>query len=266
VGDAKARRSAFGFNPQGFRHPIVAPFAGEPDPVRAGLTEAKTWQFHKLSLLKDTPARVALAFENGDPAVVESPRYRGTVVQVATSADAGWTTWPLHPSYPPMMEQLVMFSASGRLSERNVKVGQPLDQVMPAAGENAPVTVTVPGGRTQATKLKPAGGISLLHFEETELSGPYRVKVGPPIAQEVAFAANPDPAESDPAKLDQVGLKSAVPGWGFDYLTNWRELTDDAASVSRRGEFHRPLLYALLGFLLLESFLAWRFGHNGPRG
>jgi hypothetical protein len=92
------------------------------------------------------------------------------------------------------------------------------------------------------------------------------VKVGPPLAQEVTFAANADPAESDPAKLDRAGLKAAVPGWNFAYMPNWKELTDDAASVSRRGEFHRPLLYALLGFLLLESFLAWKFGHNGPRG
>jgi hypothetical protein len=39
-------------------------------------------------------------------------------------------------------------------------------------------------------------------------------------------------------------------------------LTGNAAAVSRRGELHRQLLYALLAFILLESVLAWRFGHN----
>ena len=44
------KEASFGFDPLGFRHPIVADFAGEPDPVQAGLTGSKTWQFHKLKL------------------------------------------------------------------------------------------------------------------------------------------------------------------------------------------------------------------------
>lgn len=265
VGDASKKGAAFGFNALGFRHPIVEPFANEPDSVVAGLTATKTWQFHKLKLPQGSVAKVALAFDNGDPAVVEMPRHRGTVIQVATSADSGWTTWPLHPSYPPVMEQLVLQAASGRAAERNVRVGQPLDQALPESGASAVVTVVLPGGRSVPSKLQAAGGVSLLHFEDTELSGPYQVKVGPPLATESTFAANPDPAESDPAKLDRAGLAAAVPGWTFAYMTNWKELTGDAGGVSRRGEFHRPLLYALIAFLLLESFLAWRFGHHASR-
>ncbi len=264
VGDAAKRESGFGFNPLGYRHPIVSAFDSEPDPVQAGLTGAKTWQFHKLKLPPGSPAKVALAFDNGDPAIIESPRFRGTVIQVATSADAGWTTWPLHPSYPPVMEQIVLQAAAGRLAERNVRVGQPLDQALPAAGESAAVSVVIPGGKSVASKLKAAGGISLFHFEDTELSGAYQVTIGPPLALEATFAANPDPSESDPAKLDRAALAAAVPGWTFDYMTNWKELTGNAGAVSRRGELHRPLLYALLGFLLLESILAWRFGHYAP--
>ena len=99
VGDAAKRETAFGFNPLGFRHPLVDAFRGESDSVKAGLTQALTLQYHKLVLPKDSDAQVALAFETGDPAVIEAPRRRGKVIQVATSADAGWTTWPLHNSY-----------------------------------------------------------------------------------------------------------------------------------------------------------------------
>jgi hypothetical protein len=262
VGDASTKQSSFGFNALGFRHPIVEPFLGESSPVTAGLTSVKTYQFHKLKVPRGSSARVALAFDNGDPAVLEAPRSRGTVIEVATSADSGWTTWPVHPSFPPVMEQVVLQAAAGRQSERNVRVGQPLDQSLPPAGELAPVSVVVPGGKTVASKLQAAGGVSQLHFEATELSGPYVVKVGPPLVLESTFAANTIPAESDPAKLDRAGLAEAVPGWSFAYMTNWMELTGNAAAVSRRGEFHRPLLYALLTFLLLESFLAWKFGHH----
>jgi hypothetical protein len=266
IGDATKMESAFGFNPLGFRHPIVDIFADTGDPVIAGLTEAKTWQYHKLKLPPGSSAKVALAFSNGDPAVIEVPRHRGTLIQVATSADTGWTTWPLHRSYVPVMEQIVLQAAAGRTAERNVRVGQPLDLALPESAAGAAASVVVPGGRSVSSRIARAGGVGQLHFEETELSGSYLVKIGPPEPREATFAANPDPAESDPAKLDRAGLVEAVPGWTFAYMTNWKELTGNAGAVSRRGELHRPLLYALLVFLLVESYLAWRFGHHLPRG
>ena len=198
--------------PAGLPAPDREPIRGRADPVTAGLTRAMTWQFHKLKLPEDSTAQVALAFDNGDPAVIEAPRHRGKVIQVATSADAGWTTWPLHPSYPPVMEQIVLQAASGRLAERNVRVGQPLDQALPAAGASAAGRRwSMPEGQPVAAKLKAAGGVSQLHFEETELSGAYQVRIGPPLALETAFAANPDPAESDPAKLDRAAGASGFP-------------------------------------------------------
>ena len=113
------------------------------------------------------------------------------------------------------------------------------------------------------TKLQSAGGVSQLLFENTDLSGRYQARVAAPSPEEISFAANPDPLESDLAKLEKPELAEVAPGWNVLYLTNWRELTENAESVGRRGEFHRPFLYALLVLLLLESFLAWRFGHHG---
>ena len=262
VGDASKRQAGFLFNPLGYRHPIISEYQGESDPVTAGITQAKTWQYHKLVLPKDTKAEVAMAFENNDPAVVELQRQRGTVVLVATSADAGWTDWPLHRSYPPIMQQIVMRASTGRFAERNVRVGQPFDRSFPASGAGAQVTVVTPRNQSISTKLQASGGVSEFHFEQTELSGRYQVQVGPPLSQESSFAANPNPAESDLTKLDRAALADAVPGWNFLYLTNSRELTQDASSVGRRGELHRPLLYSLLALLLVEAFLAWRFGHH----
>ena len=74
--------------------------------------------------------------------------------------------------------------------------------------------------------------------------------------------ADPDPAESDLAKLDRSALEQRLPGWSFSLLTNSPELSQSAASVGRRGELHRPLLYGALVLLLLETFLAWKFGYH----
>jgi hypothetical protein len=160
------------------------------------------------------------------------------------------------------MVQLVHQAAQGRLAERNVRVGQPLEVSLPASGALASATVVLPGGKAVPTRIQAAGGVSLVHFEDTELSGTYQVRIGPPLALESTFAANPDRAESDPAKLDRAALVEAVPGWNFAYLTNWKELQASAASVSRRGELHRPFLYGVLVLLILESFMAWKFGHH----
>jgi hypothetical protein len=265
VGDAVKKEGTFSFNPLDYRHPILADFGGQADEVRAGLTGARTLQYHKLKLPAGTSAQVALAFDNSDPAVIEARHSRGTVIEIATSADIGWTTWPMHLSYAPVMEKIVFEAASGRLAERNVKVGQPLEQALPGSGTAAAVTVVLPDGRTVPSKLQGAGSVSQLHFEQTDLSGPYEVRIGPPLALEAAFSANTDPAESDPAKLDRAGLVESVPGWTFAYLTNWKELTGNATSVSRRGELHRYLLYGVLVLLLVESILAWQFGHHAPR-
>ena len=72
------------------------------------------------------------------------------------------------------------------------------------------------------------------------------MRIGPPLSLDSLFAANPDPAESDPAKLDGAGLKAALPGWDFQYEADWRRLLRGVAAVGRRGELHRLLLYGVL--------------------
>jgi hypothetical protein len=262
VGNAAKKEGGLAFNTLQYRHPLVAEFRNQSDPVTAGLTLVRVYQYHKLTLPKETEAQVALAVESGDPVLIEKPRHRGKVIQVATSADADWTSWPLHNSYPAVMQQIIFQAAAGRLAERNIKVGQPYDQSFPAAALSAQASIVTPKGQTVTARLTPSGGASQLHFEQTELSGPYQVRLGPPVGAESSFAANPDPAESDLAKLDRAGLEQRLPGWNFVHMTNASELAQSATSVGRRGELHRPLLYGALALLLVESLLAWKFGHH----
>src|SRR5262249_318155 len=157
IGDAVAgaerkNQSAFGFDSMDYRHPILAEFRGEDTPVLLGWSLVRTWQYHKLKLPRNSDAQVALKFDDGDPAIVEADRHRGKVIQVATTADDGWTTWPMHKSYPAVMEQIVLEAASGRQAERNVRVGQPLDQAYPASGASAAGAVIRPARRTGASR------------------------------------------------------------------------------------------------------------------
>ena len=113
MGDAAKKEGGFFFNPLGYRHPLISEYQGQTDPVTAGITQVITLQYHKLVLPPNTKAQVAMRFDTGDPALIETQRHRGTVIVVATSADIGWTNWPVHRSYPPVMQQIVMSASSG---------------------------------------------------------------------------------------------------------------------------------------------------------
>jgi Mg-chelatase subunit ChlD len=261
-GDPAAPASAVLFDPAGFSHPLIAPFAGQSPGVQASLTAVKTQRYHRLELPRDTQAKVALAFSNGLPAIVEASRGQGHVFQIATTADQSWTTWPLHPSFVPVMEQLVALAASGRLGERNVSVGQPLLQLLPAAASGTEVAIQKPGNAQASLRLTPQADSSLLRFDETDHVGLYSAELGPPLSRKLAFAVNPDPVESDLSHLDQASLKATLPGWNFHYDSDWKPYQQSAASVAQRGEQHRPLLWAVLVLLLVESLLAFVFGHH----
>ncbi len=266
VGDERSRDTTFTFNPLNFRHPIVEAFAGAGDEVVAGLTHVATRRYFQLKVPPDSAAKVALAFNNGDPAIVEGSWGRGVVYLIATTADLGWTGWPIHPSFPPVMEQIVLRASAGKLTERNVSVGGSLDLSFPAQAVNAPATVVLPDNRSVNLKLAAGADASRFHFEQTDLSGAYRVRVGAPVGIDATFAANPPAVESDLAKLDRAGLAETLGGWNFAYYTNLRELIDNPSAVGRRGELHRPFLYAVLILLLVESIAAWKFGHYANQG
>jgi hypothetical protein len=145
---------------------------------------------------------------------------------------------------------------------RNVRVGQPLDQVLPSSAIGTTADLERPDNARVNVRLKSDGDVELFHYEDTDRSGPYRVKFAATGAGSSTFAADPDPAESDLEKLNEKSLAEAVPGWKFLYRFDWKNLTDNATSIGRHGELHRQLLYAVLALLIIESILAWRFGHH----
>ena len=234
VGDAAKKEAGFFFNPLGYRHPLVAAYQGEAEPVTAGLTQALTWQYHKLVIPKGSKAEVALAFDTGDPG-------RRRSASPPRDGDPGGDLGRHRLDDLADPQEL----PAGHAADRPAGLGRP---ALGAEHSRRPAVRPVvsggrgvgrrsrwsrPGSSRSPTKLQPAGGVSQFHFEQTDLSGAYQVKIGPPLALDTSFAANTDPAESDLTKLDRAALAEILPGWNF-------LVSDELERVDRGCKLGRP--------------------------
>ncbi len=189
----------------------------------------------------------------------------GRSFQVATSADSGWSDLgTLHPSYPPVMEKIVLEAAAGPARQGATSwSANPSTSRLPASGGFGR-GVGRHAGQAEPDRhnFGPKGASASFTLKRLEISGPYQVKVGPPGRRRACLRSTRSRRRVTRPKLDRAGLAAAVPSWNFAYMTNWKELAGNAGAVSRRGELHRPFLYGVLALLLVESVLAWIFGHR----
>lgn len=261
IGDPKKKETAFEFDAGDFSHPIVRPFQGNPG---AGLELTKTFAYFKAEVSDNRGARVALRFHNGDPAIVDAPYGRGRVILVTTSVDREWSTWAVWGhSLIPLMHETVNYAVSGRWSDRDVLVGQPLVSHLSVRAADVNAVLQLPDGQTQA--MTATGDGRSVVSEPTTKSGFYKLTLGSPLARTEWFAVNVDSQESDLASLRPDDLKADVlPGIEHSYLTEWADasLPDEVRSVrvvSTGSGFSRALLLAALALLIVELLMAWHF-------
>jgi hypothetical protein len=111
-------------------------------------------------------------------------------------------------------------------------------------------------------KLEEVSGTRSAVFAETNRTGIYKLALAG-VDGEWPFAVNSWARESDLARMTADELKTMFPGWEFAITDRWDEAQAVAsAGPSVSGEFHRPLLYAALAILFLETWLARRFSHH----
>ncbi|HUE17117.1 MAG TPA: BatA domain-containing protein [Planctomycetaceae bacterium] len=292
VGDARdpePSQKGFTFDAGGLNHPIVGPFRGNPN---AGLERAVTLEYFQVKLAPGSPGRVVLRFDSGDPAIIERQVGLGRSVLVTTSADVSWSTWPVHPTFPPIIHEIVRFAAGGRSQDRQRLIGEPLIRTLSSRETGARVIVKTPDGSEHTLRPLQNEKTAEAVFSETGTRGIYEMTVGPAptstrpptdagrgaqsslastssTGKEVAaqtgqrelFAVNVDTRESDLETLDEKTLHSTTLA-GIPYVrrSEWsegpRDLTDTSAERSGLASW---LLVAVLALLLVEPLLAWSF-------
>ncbi|HEX3869031.1 MAG TPA: VWA domain-containing protein [Pirellulales bacterium] len=245
------------FNPLNYQHPLLNVFR---DQEQAGLLTTPVTRYYKLNVAPDSLAKVALAFENGDPAIIEEPIDRGRSILVATSADVSWSAMPLWPSFPPIVHELLQLAVAGQSVEHNAIVGQAVGDSLAGQASRGQVHITPPSGEAMTARLVDDGSDTVWSFAETAQSGVYTAQV--PGGRKELFSVNLDTSESDLTKLDPSELADRVwSGIPFVHRTDWQDPTDSPIEgVVRRQWLHIYLLAAAMVLLVLETILSTWFG------
>ena len=235
VGDAAKKEAGFFFNPLGYRHPDRRRVSGRDRPGHGGADPGAHLAISQAGAPQGLEGRGRAGVRQRRSRRRRSrTRHRGTVILVATSADTGWTTWPIHKSYLPVMQQIVLRASAGRLSERNIRVGQPFDQSFPAAGAGGRRSRwSRPRGSRSRPSSKPAGGVSQFHFEQTDSSGAYQVKDRPAAGARIVVRRQHRPGRERPDQARPRGSGRDPAGLEFP-------LSDQLERIDRRCQLGRP--------------------------
>jgi hypothetical protein len=283
---------------ESYRLPPLDAFAGEND--RPSLATARFRQYVRVEVPPRSGARTILSFvpaplvnptarndsleaklvqPPGEPALIAWQRYRGQVILFTSTVNMDWTTWPISPSFPAFMQELLRLAVSGRLRGQATLVGDSLEEVLPVGSAGLEVVVHTPDGRPEETRTQDREENAVLRWTDTDVSGIYRATIGRH-PQDYLFAVNVPTAtesqqatESDLTRTNRDELLSAYPGWDFQIVT-------DPADVSHSGGpmtvpagtdwpvrglgtgLARNLLLIMLALMVAEVVLAWRFGHH----
>lgn len=259
----EAGEATYDFRVPDYSHPLVNAFEGNPD---AGLETTRTFAYLKAERGQGagsgSTGQVAIEFDSGDPAVIEHRVGAGRVILVTTTLDSEWSSWPLWPSYVPMMQELALYAVTGRGTTQSVLVGAPLDQTVRTNGLDLQVSIVRPDGSQRPASVTVEGPLATYRYDETDLAGMYEARfTGVELAPEL-HAVNVDTRESDLAKLDEAGIVGELAaGVPVTYQTEWtgRAKPTGGPVVERAGGLTRWLLALVAYLLLVEQVMAWRF-------
>jgi hypothetical protein len=250
------------FDPLQYRHPIVAPFA---DHERSGLLTTPVWRYFRVQPYQTGGPRVPLGFLNGDAAIVEHRFHRGRVILLTTAVSPDsvdrstdpptpWTALASWPSFPPLIQEMLILAIRRPSDAQNVLVGEPIEGMVRAAGPDVPLTIRLPDGGSQRIQMELDGEISTWIYSDTAYSGVYTARYGSPLERTQRFAVNVNTRESSLERFDAELLPSQ-----FDQDFAPDEPTA-ALPATRPTQYFRYFLGVVLALLLSETFLAWRFG------
>ncbi len=254
-GDAQQHTNVFEFDPLKYQHPVIEIFKGNPD---AGLETTHLYEYFQAEILPDPNTRLILNYDTNDPAIVESSLGRGKLILITTSLDRHWGTWAIWPSFPPMMNELVLYVSTGKWGKRETLIGQPLEimalenQLSLSPRMIAPDQEEFPLLSVLDTNTE----TRTITFNQTLQSGIYELDWGTSASEKTLYAVNVSPQESD---LKHVGPQQIPPQYFRSQSSAPSLLNDLSADRNSHAGLSENLLFTVLALIVVELLLLWRF-------
>jgi hypothetical protein len=260
IGDLVSE-AQYHFDPLDYRHPLVAAFKGSE---QAGLLTTPIYKYFKVTPLEKSTAKVALAFGEGDAAIVEQSHGRGRVILLTTdgslssidpASKSPWTAMSAWPSFVPLVQEMLALAVGSQTAARNAQVGETLGEAVRSLAGKQTLTLTTPEEKEETLRLSTDSEGSRWSYADTLVSGPYRVEAETRSedAKDRIYAVNVDTKESNLARIDPNEMLPQ-----FTTTAPSLSLDSTGTNVVRQSGLHRWLLYSVLVLLFLEVFLAWR--------
>lgn len=226
----------------------------------------------------ETKVLVRVGHEAGPPLLVEKAYHKSRVALCLTTADAGWTRWAANPSYVLVIRMATEFLMRREdLKPYNLDARTVFSKSFSAADYHTDVRFSAARPEDE-DRIAERGFTAAPRADDPDLlelrAAPQEGRVWPAAAcyeitlrrgdqkeEPLYFTVSPWEGEGRPQALDNRTLESLFPPEYHDRI-QFIEQQSVNASLLDEGEIWRWLAFGLLAGLLLETFLAWKFGHR----
>lgn len=233
-----------------FAHSLLAPFS---DPQYRDFTKIHFWKYRRIDVTRLAGAQVLARFDTRDPALVELPVGRGTLLLLASGWHPEDSQLALSSKFVPLLTAILDRACGREFTALDYHVG---DSVTLPESAQPPIRIQRPDGSVVVVPQE-----SGRRFTDTVMPGVYSlVSASTP----VRFAVNLSPSESNTAplpveELERMGVR----------LTAGRDLRKIEAGAARQRQMHsielesrqklwRWIIVAVIAILAAETWLAGR--------
>ena len=272
---------SFDMRPRKGAHPVARPFTDEAAQDWTALFPPKVWarmpfgrkEQDEGDTATDGPPEddaVVMSYADGQAAIVAGSYGLGRTLWFGTSIDNGWIADAGVIFVPVLLNDAALWLTEPRSEHQNLSIGGSVLVRAPVGAAN--LRLTVPGGNQVSPNPvgdAAEGAVTLPYrYDDVGMAGPWRFTYertrvdGERETVEQFLAVNVDPAEgmlhaARPAHVTDSGLE----GLDLTFASTF-ESEETLVDEANQGELTRWLLWIVLGFLILESILALRFGRR----
>lgn len=223
----------------------------------------------KDELKKQARVNVVARFSDADqtPAIIEKGFGEGRVLLITTSADKEWNLWADHPTYLPVITELLRHLTSSGGQRADFAVGSPVELSVEPATFDPTVAVRMPGypnepEATTSIVADPNSGAQRIRWEQTQTAGLYQFVLRKLDGVETVrlAAVNVDPTESNLTMVDDDSVRQLMEGIPHLYVKGLDRLGNVANEA--KVELWTPALLLAAFVLMSEQFLAFWWGRK----